>query len=589
MKRTGTRMTVITVIGLVFGLLVAPAGPVTAQGGRDAVERLDYSGPPPLKSQVSEDRNSIQLGMPARIVIADPVNPVNVRHVPPPVPLRSLDPQKAVSSFTISYYAAGETDPWDEPCFTFPAAAKTAFNAAAAIWADTVQSTVPITIKACWASLSSSIVLGYSGGGTLHRNFTGAKRTATWYGSSLANAMHGSDLDTTHKDMYITYNKNFSWYYGTDGATPATQHDLMSVVLHEIAHGLNFSGSMEWSGGKGYYGYETPPINPNIYDVKMKNTAGTTLTSLGNGTTALGTALTSGVWFHGANAMSVNGGSRVKMYAPGTWSDGSSYSHLDYSTFNDTANELMVYAISAGESIHSPGPVAKALLRDLGWNVKSTGGFYSPFTSNYKGWTKRPGGNWLLASGTIYTNGASNKWSTMSQDKTYSNFQYAARIKRQEAGDGIYKTNGILIRGNPTTYTSNNQWRNTYMFGYTDDGKFGVFKWVSGAEHVLKGWTASAAIKKGDWNELKVVAVGTSLKFLINGKRVWSGTDTSFSSGHVGLAMYRTSTVERVGVDWARLDVLSTGATAVGDAVEPASQDEPRISFEGEDTGDWEE
>jgi hypothetical protein len=55
------------------------------------------------------------------------------------------------------------------------------------------------------------------------------------------------------------------------------------------------------------------------------------------------------------------------MYAPGAWSSGSSYGHLDYSTFAGTANSMMVYAISDGSANHNPGPVTKGLLKDLGW------------------------------------------------------------------------------------------------------------------------------------------------------------------------------------------------------------------------------
>ncbi len=74
--------------------------------------------------------------------------------------------------------------------------------------------------------------------------------------------------------MYITYNSNFSWYYGTDGNPPSAQVDLMSVVLHEIAHGLNFSGSMAYSGGMGNWGYGDSPAYPNIYDTFMRDGSG---------------------------------------------------------------------------------------------------------------------------------------------------------------------------------------------------------------------------------------------------------------------------------------------------------------------------
>lgn len=80
--------------------------------------------------------------------------------------------------------------------------------------------------------------------------------------------------------------------------------------------------------------------------------------------------------------MAANGNQRVKMYAPSTWSSGSSYSHLDYNTFNGTSNQLMVFAVSAGESVHDPGAVTKGLLEDLGWTAGTTSNIYvDPFDS----------------------------------------------------------------------------------------------------------------------------------------------------------------------------------------------------------------
>jgi len=178
--------------------------------------------------------------------------------------------------------------------------------------------------------------------------------------------------------MHITYNSLFDWYYGTDGNTPSNQYDLMTVVLHEICHGLNFSGTMRYSSGSGNWGGGTG--YPNIYDYFMRDGSGTQLidtSSYTNGSAALGSALTSNdIWFHGSQAMVANGNQRVKMYAPSTWSSGSSYSHLDFDTFNNTANQLMVYAVSKGESVHDPGAVTKGLLEDLGWTVGTTSNSY---------------------------------------------------------------------------------------------------------------------------------------------------------------------------------------------------------------------
>ena len=149
--------------------------------------------------------------------------------------------------------------------------------------------------------------------------------------------------------------------------------------MHEMGHGLNFAGTMSygssrcggasngcWGQGTGY---------PGIYDRFVENGAGQTILNTGlfpNPSAALGSQLTSSnLYFYGANANAANGGSRVKIYAPPVWAEGSSYSHLDYNTFASTANRLMVYAISAASSVHDPGPVAMGLLKDLGWNLSN--------------------------------------------------------------------------------------------------------------------------------------------------------------------------------------------------------------------------
>ncbi len=222
--------------------------------------------------------------------------------------------------------------------------------------------------------MASESTLGYSGGGPLLRDFTNAPRSGTWYAGSLANSLAGTDLDTSKYDMYITFNKNFAWYTGVDANPPADLFDLESVALHEICHGLNFSGSMRYASDVANWGYDTG--YPNVYDTYMRDGSGNSLIDASvyaNKSSALGSAVTSNdLWFHGPQAMSGNGGSRVKMYAPTTWKSGSSYSHLDHDTFVTGNNRLMRYAIAKGTAIHDPGPVAMGILKDLGWKTGGT-------------------------------------------------------------------------------------------------------------------------------------------------------------------------------------------------------------------------
>ncbi len=340
------------------------------QGGAQAqgFHRPDNA---PSVSEVGVAQSNI---VPTLVIVAD-TNPAmrGIRIAPEPkvqaaIEAAVADPDATNALFSFTFKAAGTSDPWGAVCKTFPAAAQTAFNAAAAIWTATIQSSVPIAISACWSSaayMPSANTLGYSGGAISYRDFTGAPKTGTWYESSLANALYGSDLDSSAPDDYITYNSDFSWYTGTDGLAPTGQYDLVTVAAHEIAHGLNFSGTAKYSAGSGSFGNGG---YPNVYDTFMENSTGTKLITYTNPSANLGSLLTSGsLWFNGVNANAANGGSRVKIYAPGTWAGGSSYAHLDYNTFAGTINSMMVYAVNDGASNHNPGPVTKGLLKDLGW------------------------------------------------------------------------------------------------------------------------------------------------------------------------------------------------------------------------------
>jgi len=358
---------VIAAVGLLFGQY---ASAVENDDDLSVLFKLGYFSSASTEPELSSDGKTLYNAVLPVVYVVNPDSSHQRVQIPAPFELLTA-PESATATFSITYVPNGDTDIWGHPCSTFPAQAQAPFNAAANIWADIIQSSVPITIRACWSNLGSSGILGGSGGMPLQRDFTGAPLGNTWYAGSLANALAGYDLNAGYFDMHITYNSNSSWYYGTDGLTPRGQYDLMSVVLHEIAHGLNFSGSMSYSAGSGSWGYSTG--YPNIYDTFMRDGSGNQLVNIGvypNPSTALGSALTSNnIWFHGSNAMEANGGVRVKMYTPSTWASGSSYSHLDYTTFNNTANQLMVYAISDGESVHDPGLITKGLLMDLGWNL----------------------------------------------------------------------------------------------------------------------------------------------------------------------------------------------------------------------------
>jgi len=128
-----------------------------------------------------------------------------------------------------------------------------AFQHAADIWGATLTSNVPIRIGASFVPLScteSSAVLGSAGANEIWSDFPNAPRAATWYPSALASKLAGVDVSTPGEPHIIArFNSRLGlfpdclpgpgFYLGLDN-NAGEALDLVTVLLHEMAHGLGF-------------------------------------------------------------------------------------------------------------------------------------------------------------------------------------------------------------------------------------------------------------------------------------------------------------------------------------------------------------
>ncbi len=248
------------------------------------------------------------------------------------------------------------------------AEARAAFEYAVQIWEATITSPVTIVVDAEFSSTLGSGVLGGAGPLDYARNFPNAPIANTWYPIALANSMAGSDLSPSKSDIDSAFSSTFNWYYGTDGQTPSNQIDFVSVVLHEIGHGLGFTGSFNSDGVRGYWGGNSP--FPEIYDRYIENGSGAVLiNSFSSGSVALQNQITSdSIYFDGPKIREYNNGDRASIYAPSNWSGGSSMAHVG-EVYNGTGDALMTYSLNFGEAEHDPGPVVLGIFADMGWQV----------------------------------------------------------------------------------------------------------------------------------------------------------------------------------------------------------------------------
>ena len=272
-------------------------------------------------------------------------------------------PQQGGASITVNYSG-------------FTAEAQAAFQFAVDIWEALLDTNIQIIVDATFSPLPEG-QLGTGGGSFTSSVPNGLPGFA--YILSLADQLADSNLFPGTSHIMANFSSSEpDWYFGTDANLASGQVDFVSVVLHELGHGLGFNGSFEVNGMEGSFGIDFGSnfggITPTIYDNFVENSGGASLIDtgiFGNPSSELGMALTSGdLFFDGPLARVGNGGSAPDLFAPDPFDNGSSISHLDEATYPmGNANALMTPTIISGEANHAPGPVTLGLFQDMGWLV----------------------------------------------------------------------------------------------------------------------------------------------------------------------------------------------------------------------------
>ena len=251
-----------------------------------------------------------------------------------------------------------------------------AFNFAADVWARQLVSNVTVRVTAVMNPLdcnSTSATLGEASPASLFRDFDGALMNGTWYASALANKLAGQLLASGNPDIQANFNSaigttcSFSqtWYYGLDANPPPNAIDFVSVVAHELAHGLGFETFVDETTGQKFMGFDDPfeqrlvddgVFWPGMSDAERKASAIHTghLRFDGPATRAAAPAtLTSGADASG----------RVLMYAPNPVQQGSSVSHFDVTL---TPSQLLEPFYT--HPIHTTS-LTRDVLADIGWGT----------------------------------------------------------------------------------------------------------------------------------------------------------------------------------------------------------------------------
>ena len=253
--------------------------------------------------------------------------------------------------------------------------AQAAFQFAVDIWSNLISTPIDIRVAASFDPAAAGNLGSASSDGFYSLNGPGIPAN-TLYPSALTELLVGSeqfDTDGVSNDINANFNSiRTDWYFGTDANTPAGQFDFVSVVLHELGHGLGVLGFGRESGNDGAIRFGD---NASIWDnfIDGSNIFGGPDPILNEVSFPdPGPALL--VQFEGNNltinsplAVAQNGGVSPKTYAPSTFNGGSSYSHLDEDTFNNTPHALMTPFSARAEANHDPGNIILGFMEDMGW------------------------------------------------------------------------------------------------------------------------------------------------------------------------------------------------------------------------------
>jgi len=248
-----------------------------------------------------------------------------------------------------------------------------AFNYVFSEWAKYINSPIPIRVFVDKGYMGSN-VLASAGPTAYYYNFEWAKSN-TLYPVALMEKIVGEEINGENNfDIEITISNDESkWYFGTDGNTPPNKYDFVTMVMHELAHGLGFNGSMQVNDfQQGLWGYDSGL--PTIFDIHVQNGYGYNLTNTGlfaNPSRALKNQYTSDdLYFYSPLSILKNQEEgKPRLYAPLEYNSGSSIYHLNDDSYPlNNENALMTHAIGTAEAIHIPGPLTVNIFEEMGWS-----------------------------------------------------------------------------------------------------------------------------------------------------------------------------------------------------------------------------
>lgn len=296
-----------------------------------------------------------------------PLYPVKARKIEPLSKTTNTKRYSGRQSFDLSlFHIFYSTD--------VPEEAKTAVEYACAIWETHLSSSVPIKISMGWEKYEDDKVIGTAEPRHYVTREADSALPEHLEVAVISDRINRKDFRSGQMDLHVNINSTYThqFYMGTDGNCPDDQYDLVTLLLHEIAHGLGFLAKAAVFGppSSQFGAVGLSKVEWTLFDYYLVDSQGHALVDsvyYDNPSRAMCRALTSNeVYFGGLLARYANSGNAPRIDAPFPFSG---VSHLDEKTYPaGTPNALMTPDLGLAEVIHNPGPILVGMLMDLGWD-----------------------------------------------------------------------------------------------------------------------------------------------------------------------------------------------------------------------------
>ncbi|MBE8233646.1 MAG: DUF11 domain-containing protein [Endozoicomonadaceae bacterium] len=225
---------------------------------------------------------------------------------------------------------------------------------------------------------STQATLGGAGAMAYVYNFTHAPEVDILYPVALANKFFGQDIDPSKSDIRARFNRDIDsddiltgsqWYYGLDGQSLLQNIDFVTVVMHELIHGLGFSSTVNLTTGSKTDGRDDV-YSRHLYHAGMMPSSYVDMTDQQR---LLANTSAKDLYWDGVHVNSraqqrlLDGFSnnRVEIFAPVEAVENASLSHFSNAV---VPNEMMEPFYTGAD--HNIG-LAASVLSDIGWGSEA--------------------------------------------------------------------------------------------------------------------------------------------------------------------------------------------------------------------------